>query len=211
MAVRLPVVICQAPPGHPAREREAEFVAELILESGGDVHLIRSLAQPGETDRLMLEGITGEFALCAWDDPSALQAALSNLGIPCRLGRHQWHASSLAAEQGAAAASETAAARRVYVFDLRGIDRPQALSAEIKRILADRRTPLFTLPGIGNLAGSSPAGSSSGHRQNPAPSAPPSAGPMPDSRAASHELEPLAKDRLAELDVLVDLLDESDL
>jgi hypothetical protein len=109
MAVRLTVVISQVGQGSSKQQTlEAGLIAELIGRAGIDVSLIGPLSQVEQsaTDRLVLEGISGDFAIVAWQTPERVMEQLAALQIS---GRRSVHRADPHAGAGPG--------RRIYCFD----------------------------------------------------------------------------------------------
>lgn len=73
MSARLSVVLCQSSSGSPAcRDVEGDLVARLIGSPGLDMSLIGSLDNfdPSGTDRLLLDGLSGDVAILSWHNPA---------------------------------------------------------------------------------------------------------------------------------------------
>lgn len=163
MSARLSIVLSQA--GNQianGRDHEGELVADLMGAAGMDLSLIGPLEQLGQaaTDRLVIDGLSGDFALLAWDEPAVSLAHLTAASVPGYRAPHQLDpepAANQAAAVGGNAAdagvSEQPATRRIYCFNLREHS-IASVRAGLDKILLTRRTPTISL---GSLAAGSRA------------------------------------------------------
>ncbi|XZE54445.1 hypothetical protein SH139x_000410 [Planctomycetaceae bacterium SH139] len=171
MSARLSIVLSQA--GNQianGRDIEGELVADLIGAAGMDLSLIGPLEQLGHaaTDRLVIDGLTGDFALLTWDEPAVSLAQLTAASVPGYRAPHQLDpepaANQAAAVVGNAAdagVSEQPTRRRIYCFNLREHS-IASVRAGLEKILLTRQTPTISL---GSLAASSRANRRSDEQQ----------------------------------------------
>lgn len=147
MSVRLCVVLCQSSSGGSTRQDlEGSLVAQLIGAPGIDLHLVCDLNQlvhshqvaHWATDRLVLEGIQGDFALLAWDTPENIQSQLARLGI---LGHRAPHSLD---SQAPLAGNRQLADRKIYCVSLSG-HTSASITAGLQQLLSARRTKTVSL------------------------------------------------------------------
>jgi hypothetical protein len=155
MAPQLPLVVCQSPKMHPARDAEGTWLAALLMHLGGDTSLIGDLETLAmdATDRLLLQGLQGSFVLAAWVPESDAWSQLHRLGIDGQRGRHRWSERSEANAadakiDSAGRAIESASMRRIYVVDLQQVATPQMLIDEIDRLRRDQQTSVVSIAGL---------------------------------------------------------------
>lgn len=137
MAVRLTVVISQARQGTSKQQTlEACLIAELIGRSGIDVSLIGPLSQVEQstTERLVLEGISGDFALVAWQTAEETMAQLAALQISAQRSAHR-----------ADPQAGTEPGRRIYCFDWNRFSTAEELAASLGQLLNERRVVTVSL------------------------------------------------------------------
>ncbi len=167
MSARLSIVLSQAGSQIAnGRDLEGELVAHLIGSAGMDLSLIGPLEQLGQaaTDQLVIDGLSGDFALLAWDEPAVSLAHLAAASVPGYRAPHQLDPEP-AAQQSATPAGQTIntgganqpAPRRIYCVNLRNHS-IASVRAGLEKILLARRTPTISL---GSLA----AGSSDSSRR----------------------------------------------
>lgn len=176
MAVRLTVVISQVRQGSSKQQAlEASLIAELIGRPGIDVSLIGSLSQVEQsaTDRLVLEGISGDFAIVARQPPEKVMEQLAALQISGRRSAHR-----------ADPQADADSGRRIYCFDWGRFSEAEELAESLAQLLDERRVVTVSLaPPASTVASGS-------HSQRDA--LPIAAGP---SRATSSDQQPMAKVR----------------
>lgn len=148
MAVRLSVIYSSPRGGTAAQQSlEGDLVAQLIGEPGIDLNIIGPLERLPEeaTDRLLLEGISGDFAFLGWQSPEKTSQVLTDLQMPGMRGAHRLDpaAAELARDTAAQPAS---IGRRWYLVDLSQWDCEQIV-AGLRGILASRRVSTVTLGG----------------------------------------------------------------
>lgn len=84
MSARLSVVLCQSSNGSPVRrDVEGDLVARLIGSAGLDMSLIGSLDNfdPSGTDRLLLDGLSGDAAILSWHNPADGMERCQTIGV----------------------------------------------------------------------------------------------------------------------------------
>ena len=229
MAVRLTVVISQVQGGNrQQQEREANLIAALIGCPGIDVSLIGGLAEVAQpaTDRLVLEGLSGDFALVAWQPPADVIDALGGLEVAGYRAPH-------AGDPGVAKQP----GRRIYCFDPGSYADAETLVAALGDLLRTRQVKTVALGPPGSPlsraasdgvpaaaradAADQPAGRSSSEAAEQAAGGGPPAGrdtAPPVAASARSAREPADGDgereqraREARLDALVDDLNSLDL
>lgn len=141
MAVRLTVVISQVSQGTSKQQAlEASLIAELIGRAGIDVSLIGPLSQVehSATDRLVLEGISGDFAVVTWLSADQAMEQLATLHIS---GRRTPHRADPQVDNGPA----SDVGRRIYCFDLNRFSTSDALAESLCQLLDERRVVTVSL------------------------------------------------------------------
>lgn len=154
MSIRLSIVLSQSAGGTAMQQdMEGDLVARLIGMPGMDLCLVGPLERSTQdsTDRLVLEGLQGDFALLTWHAAEAVSELMRQAGqvgerVPHALDPHA--VDSLAAKGEEKSRAEAVAKRRFYLVELHGKTSAQVV-AGLQQILASRRTKtvaIGTLP-----------------------------------------------------------------
>ncbi len=145
MSIRLSIVLSQSTGGTAIQQdMEGDLVARLIGLPGLDLCLVGPLERSTQetTDRLVLEGLQGDFALLTWH---AAEAAIELLRQAGQVGERVPHALDPFAPNDSVSKGEEqsggkeAAGRRFYLVELRGKTSEQVVDG-LQQILAARRT-----------------------------------------------------------------------
>ena len=201
MPIKIPVVVSQSSNGSPDRkDLEESLVTKLMVEEVADVRIISSLegVQPDSTDVLMLEQLSNDFALLAWQSADKCVAQLSAIGIKGRRAAHRGDPEA-----------PNAQGRRIYVIDLSQWNRIEEVVEILSGCSTDRATQtvqIGMMPAKSALA--KPAG-------KPIPQIPITTRDEPVNVASVQPIHP-DKDELSDrqeesLESLVDQLDDLDL
>ena len=238
MAKRINVVLSQSPTVSPARQDlEERLIAELLLERGVDVTVIGHLAylEPGDTGSLCLEGISGDMIVLSWLDPREASRILSSNQVTGRHGRALFQGGERDADSFAGSTDPPGEpARTIYHMDLRGHESAAPYCEEVRRIRDETSIQTFdiisaganadvtpSVPPDGDGTESTESTESSGNRSLPDSSSIQPGTSLPDKSAPSEvdsRTPPGAdvsrdgeEDEDAELDTLIDQLDQLDL
>jgi hypothetical protein len=193
VSVRLCVVLCQSSGGGSTRQDlEGALVAHLIGAPGIDLHLVCDLNQLASshemaslaTDRLVLEGIQGDFALLAWDTPEKIQTQLAGLGIRGHRAPHSLD------NQAPLAENLQLIDRKIYCVPLSG-QTCASITAGLQQLLTARRTKTVSLA-IPARADTTSAGTSRASMPAHAPPLPLTANPQPISAPPTQTARQLA-------------------
>lgn len=206
MSIRLSIVLTQASGSD--SDLESQLVSELLGAPGMDLSIIAALGHLSDnhTDRLVMEGLQGDFALLGWESPGELIAHCQRLGISGSRAPHQLDAD----------APHTPQTRRIYTVDLRN-QKAQTVLATLQQILQSRRTPTISLL---PTPGTSPAPLGAGKAKSttapttpapPASTTPTSATPSPPKRTGPTTTAQSTDPEDARLDALVDDLNDLDI
>lgn len=198
---------------------ESQLVSELLGAPGMDLSIIAALGQLSDnhTDRLVMEGLQGDFALLGWESPNELIAHCQRLSISGSRAPHQLDADAAHEPQ----------TRRIYAIDLRG-QQAQTVFTALQQILQSRRTPTISLlptPGTSSTSQdtgrakpttapitSGPTTSGPVASSAPAPTSPaPLATPSPPKRTPTAAATPSNDPEDARLDALVNDLNDLDI
>ena len=139
MPIRLNVVLSQPAAGQ-RREQEIadELVGQLLGRPSMDLALIGPLESVAPTDQLMLDGLSGDFAILAWSDAETALGCLRQLGIDGRRAPHRDDPQV-----------PSASGRRIYCFDGRVYGSAAAVIDSLAALLKDRQVVTFGLSGPG--------------------------------------------------------------
>lgn len=177
MAARLNVLLVQSPRMTPLQSNiNAALAVQLMGVPGLDLAILGAVApEMANTDRLLLESLSGDLAIVDWRGPEETLLALERLGIAGSRAPHRLDPGSGQPPQGA---------RRLYLVDLRRGDSPAQVLAGLQAILASRRVVTVSL-------GAPPRGSAAAAPAS-APERPNVSPPAPASRFESAVTPPAA-------------------
>lgn len=178
MSIRLSILLSQG--SGEQSELEGQLVADLLGAAGMDLSIVTALPRltADHTDRLVIEGLSGDFALLGWDAPAELVEHCRRLGVDGRRAPHQLDPEAAAPGGG----------RQIYAIDLRG-----RTVAEVRRaldqILKSRQTPTFQLfpTQPSDPSGKPPGARPRGTSPQPSPPGSPSSRPAASREAASRD------------------------
>ena len=214
MPDRLNVIMIEsAPQAGSARRMSEAVVGELIGLAGIDLTLVESLARMSETstDKLMLDGITGDVCVLDWQSPESMIASLHDKGFA---GQRSPHPHDVDAATSMSSSADRPM-RRIYAFELNRFSDAKTLCEALMDLRAVREVRTFSLGAPSSTT--PPAAEKPGML---ADSKPPSlrVAPPPDSRATDDDPstsqgktpshKPLASQ--IDLEALVDQLDDFD-
>ena len=202
MAIRLTVVLSQpAAPNRHAQDLADELVAQLLGRPAMDLGLIGPLESVAQapTDRLMLDGLSGDFAILAWSDAEATIERLRALGIQGGRAPHSGDP-DVAPPAG----------RRIYCYDGRGYRSAADVVTALAALLKDRQVVTFNLAGLATpqASAAAPSAANASHTGGSLPAA--DATPTVPRFAAAQPPQ-VASDSEEALDALVDDLNALDL
>jgi len=148
MAVRLNVILIEpATAGGAARRLAETMVGELIGRPGIDLALVGPLDRlaPDSTDRLTLDGITGDACVLDWQPAAAIHSALQAVGF---LGRRTPHPHDLAASGDDPASGDllgSSSTRRIYTYDLNRFTDAADICQALAELRAGKQVRTFSL------------------------------------------------------------------
>lgn len=152
MPARLNVIMIESAPSAGAARRMAEaVVGELIGLSGIDLTLIESLDRISDssTDKLTLDGITGDVCVLDWQSPESVVKSLNDRGFHGRRAAHPHDQDAVhTASNIHASVSDpppTVSTRRIYAFELSRFPDAKGLCAALSSLRATREVRTFSL------------------------------------------------------------------
>jgi hypothetical protein len=184
MPARLTVIMSEVAPGSSTHRHFTEsVVGHLIGSPGIDLTLIKRLdaIRDDSTDRLTLEGVSGDVAVLDWHPTDVTRDLLHAAGFDGRRTPHP-NDPQAAATDTVTGPMPGSTKRKVYLFDLRDFDDPADLCDALSNLRAAMEIRTFTLmPGPKSATPSSRAeisisSSSSTSSADSAPASGPPAG-----------------------------------
>ena len=144
MPARLNVILIESAPDAGSARRMAEAaVGELIGLAGIDLTLVDSLVRMSETstDKLTLDGITGDACVLDWQPPESIISSLQAKGF---IGRRSPHPHDPDAATVSSSA-EKGLTRRIYAFELNRFSDAKSLCDALQDLRSVREVRTFSL------------------------------------------------------------------